>query len=115
MPDVCKIMTEDDWGRTFGQGEPYVAFIEADVRDGFVHCSSDEQVDGTLARWYTDFDRVVVVTIDTAKLSSELKWEPNPAGVLFPHIYGTIAPEAVAGSVTLTGTKAAGSRPTWRQ
>jgi uncharacterized protein (DUF952 family) len=99
-------MSPDDWDGSFGKGEQYVAVIEADLRDGFIHCSSDEQVDGTLAKWYTDVDRVVVVTIDADKLTSELKWEPNFEGILFPHIYGPIVPEAVAGKVTMERSEA---------
>ena len=62
---------------------------------------SSEQVPGTLDKWYKDYERVIVVTVDPAPLTSEVKWEPNAVGVLFPHIYGPIVPEAVAEAVAL--------------
>ena len=95
MAQICKIMPREEWEESLGAGKAYVAVSEADLRDGYLHCSSPDQVPGTLAKWYADMDRVLVVTIDTARLGSEVKWEPNAVGELFPHIYGSIAPEAV--------------------
>ncbi|MXY76682.1 MAG: DUF952 domain-containing protein [Acidimicrobiia bacterium] len=97
MAEVCKIMTPEEWEESIAAGKAYVAVSEADLRDGYLHCSSADQVPGTLAKWYGAMDSVVVVTVDTAKLDSEVKWEPNAVGELFPHIYGAIGPEAVAG------------------
>ena len=97
MAEVCKIMPQEEWDESIGAGKAYVAVSEADLRDGYLHCSSAEQVPGTLAKWYTALDSVMVVTIDPARLGSEVKWEPNAVGELFPHIYGPIVPEAVAG------------------
>ena len=101
MPQVCKIMPQEEWDESIGAGKAYVAVSEADLRDGYLHCSSAEQVPGTLAKWYGALDSVMVVTIDTARLRSELKWEPNAVGELFPHIYGPIGPDAVAGVMKL--------------
>ena len=101
MAQVCKIMTQEEWDGSIGVGKAYVALSEADLRDGYLHGSSTDQVPGTLAKWYAALDRVVVVTIDPDRLTSEVKWEPNAVGELFPHIYGPIAPEAVADFVTL--------------
>jgi uncharacterized protein (DUF952 family) len=97
MESVCKIMPQVEWDESIGAGKAYVAVSDADLRDGYLHCSSAEQVPGTLAKWYSALDSVIVVTVDTTRLDSELKWEPNAVGELFPHIYGPIVPEAVAG------------------
>ena len=101
MAQVCKIMPQAEWDDSLGAGQAYEAVSEADLRDGYLHCSSPEQVPGTLAKWYSTLDRVMVVTIDTARLRSEVKWEPNAVGELFPHIYGSIVPEAVTGVARL--------------
>ena len=101
MAQVCKIMTPEEWDGSIAVGKAYVAVSEADLRDGYLHCSSPDQVPGTLAKWYAALDRVIVVTIDTSRLGSEVKWEPNAVGELFPHIYGSITPEAVSGVVRL--------------
>ena len=96
MAQVCKIMTPEEWEESIAAGKAYVAVSEADLRDGYLHCSSADQVPGTLAKWYGAMDSVVVASVDIAKLDSEVKWEPNAVGELFPHIYGPIGPEAVA-------------------
>ena len=101
VAEICKIMSQEEWDASLAVGRIYVAVTEADLRDGFIHCSSSEQVPGTLDKWYKDYERVIVVTVDPAPLTSEVKWEPNAVGVLFPHIYGPIVPEAVAEAVAL--------------
>lgn len=100
MSVICKIMSQEEWDTTLGVGEPYVAVLEADLRDGFIHCSTNEQLLVTLNRFYTEVDEVLVAVIDEAGLTSELKWEPGKLSPddLFPHIYGSIEPEAVAGA-----------------
>lgn len=101
MAQVCKIMPQEEWDNSIGAGKAYVAVSEADLRDGYLHCSSADQVPGTLAKWYSTLDSVMVVTVDTDRLRSEVKWEPNAVGELFPHVYGSIAPDAVADLVKL--------------
>ena len=111
MAQVCKIMPQEEWDNSIGAGKAYVAVSEADLRDGYLHCSSPEQVPGTLAKWYSTLDSVMVVTVDTARLRSEVKWEPNAVGEPFPHIYGPIVPEAVAGVVKLRRDSTGGLVP----
>ena len=111
MAETCKIMTQEEWDASIARGKAYVAVSESDLRDGFIHCSTDEQTPRTLAKWYRSFDRVIVVTLDTDKLTSEVRWEPNAVGELFPHVYGPIVPEAVAGAVTLERDETGRFRP----
>ena len=111
MAGTCKIMSQEEWDSSIAQGKAYVAVSESDVRDGFIHCSTDEQTPRTLAKWYGSFNRVIVVTLDDDKLTSEVKWEPNAVGELFPHIYGSIVPEAVARAVTLQRDETGQLRP----
>jgi uncharacterized protein (DUF952 family) len=66
---------------------------------GFIHCSTVDQLTtpaNALARGRTD---LVVLEIDESRLTSPLVWEqgdpPDPAGSLFPHVYGPIAVGAV--------------------
>lgn len=100
MAVVCKIMTHDEWESTIGSGRTYQPVLEADLRDGFIHCSTNEQLPTTLARFYQDADELMIAIINERGLTSELKWEPGKLSPdeLFPHIYGQIIPEAVAGA-----------------
>ena len=66
---------------------------------GFIHCSTPEQVAvpaTALARGRHD---IVLLEIDEAKLGKPVVWEdgdpPDPGGMLFPHVYEPIPVAAV--------------------
>ena len=66
---------------------------------GFIHCSTPEQVHvpaNALARGRTD---LVLLEIDERRLTAPLIWEAgapaDPGGSLFPHVYGPIPVDAV--------------------
>ncbi|PYS99450.1 MAG: DUF952 domain-containing protein [Acidobacteria bacterium] len=63
--------------------------------EGFIHCSYQSQLEGVLERYYSDVDRVLILTIDTDKLRSKLVKEPSTNDELYPHIYGRINVNAV--------------------
>ena len=73
--------------------------------DGFVHCSSDDDVLLAVAnRFYAAVDdELVVLTLDDGRLAAEVRWEaPEPApppgvdpGTRFPHVYGPLELAAV--------------------
>jgi len=63
---------------------------EVDRRDGFIHFSTAAQVKETAARHFAGQSDLLLVSVDSAKLGSRLKWEPSRAGVLFPHLYGDL-------------------------
>ena len=69
------------------------------VSEGFIHCSTAQQVHvpaTTLARGRTD---LVLLEIDESLLPEPPRYEPgdlgDPASPLFPHIYGPIPLAAV--------------------
>lgn len=65
-------------------------------RDGFVHCSTAEQVPGVAAAYFADAGDLVLLCIDPDRLASPVRWEAATAdGPRFPHVYGPINPEAV--------------------
>jgi uncharacterized protein (DUF952 family) len=70
---------------------------------GFVHLSSPEQVHLPANRLYAGRTDLVVLTIDPARLTDPVRWEPgvptDPESMLFPHLYGPL-PAAAVTSVT---------------
>ena len=68
--------------------------------EGFIHCSYEEQIDGVIGRYYADRDELVVLTIDTDKLSARLVAEPSTGGEVYPHIYGPLNMVAVIDAET---------------
>ncbi|TAK13051.1 MAG: DUF952 domain-containing protein [Anaerolineae bacterium] len=73
---------------------------EADYRgdtldtEGFIHCSTLAQMERTANRFFAGQRGLVVLHIDTRRLTAPLKWEPSE-GVDFPHIYGPLNRDAV--------------------
>lgn len=72
--------------------------------EGFIHCSTESQVVPVAQKYYQGQNDLLLLVIEPALLSSELKWEPPsggapppgvPEGDLFPHIYGPINLDAV--------------------
>lgn len=72
--------------------------------EGFIHCSTQDQLPGVLDRYYSGYaGDLVLLTLDTARLGSPLVWEVGGpgAGEEFPHVYGPITPDAVTATQVL--------------
>ena len=68
-----------------------------DLRDGFIHLSSREQLPGTLAKHFRGQDDLVLIQFDARALGEALRWEVSRGGQLFPHLYtGLPTREAIA-------------------
>lgn len=65
--------------------------------EGFIHCSFAEQIDGVLQRYYSGAERVVLLEIDSERLTSRLVNEPSTGGEIYPHVYGPINRDAIIG------------------
>mmetsp|Transcript_35177 Transcript_35177/g.111185 ORF Transcript_35177/g.111185 Transcript_35177/m.111185 type:complete len:152 (+) Transcript_35177:180-635(+) len=87
------------WAALKAAGTPY--FPPTYEGDGFIHLTKDPQLLlGVANHFYTDVPGAyVVLVIDSARLTSEVKFEPaapvgdKPAAdtdTLFPHLFGTI-------------------------
>ena len=66
-----------------------------DAADGFIHFSTAEQIRESARKHRAGQGDLVLVTVDAARLGAALKWEPSRGGALFPHLYGTLALDAV--------------------
>jgi uncharacterized protein (DUF952 family) len=96
---VHHVALADEWDRVVAGEIPYRwSTIEAPLDDvGFVHCAFAHQVAGVIERYYEGrVDEIVVLTVDPARSTSELRVENTSGGTeLFPHLYGPITPEVV--------------------
>lgn len=89
MPTVYKICAKADWQAAELQGD--YAGSAGDRRDGFIHLSAGDQLQGTLQRHFAGQAGLVLIAFDAEGLDG-LKWEPSRGGALFPHVYGNISP-----------------------
>jgi len=61
-----------------------------DLRDGYIHFSTAEQVVDTAARHFAGVDGLMLLAVDADTLGSTLRWEPSRGCALFPHLYGPL-------------------------
>lgn len=85
----------EDWAAAQEAGDYRVSSRGRTLADeGFIHTSTPEQVAGTFQRYYADRHDVLLLTIDTDRLTSP--WRFDPVGdTEFPHVYGPIDLDAV--------------------
>ena len=60
-----------------------------DLEDGFIHFSGEEQVVGTLKKYYLNQKDLILLKVDTLKLD-HLIWEQASDGNMFPHLYSPL-------------------------
>ena len=60
-----------------------------DIQDGYIHFSGEEQVEGTLKKYYTNQKDLVLLKVKTLKLD-HLIWEQASDGNMFPHLYSKL-------------------------
>ncbi len=82
---VYKLLHAAEWAAFEADGD--FAGSADDLRDGFIHLSAEDQVDGTRAKYFAGAAGVVLVTLDAEALEPALRWEPSRGGALFPHLY----------------------------
>jgi uncharacterized protein (DUF952 family) len=60
-----------------------------DLEDGFIHFSGEEQVNGTLKKYYLNQKELILLKVETLKLE-HLIWEQASDGNMFPHLYSAL-------------------------
>ena len=60
-----------------------------DLEDGFIHFSGEEQVSGTLKKFYSNQKDLILLKVATLKLD-HLVWEQASDGNMFPHLYSPL-------------------------
>ncbi|GAB4035314.1 DUF952 domain-containing protein [Spirosoma gilvum] len=92
MSTIYHIVPAADWARY--ENEPVYEAASLQT-EGFIHLSKKEQVDGTLSRYYQNVPDLLLLHVDTEKLTYELRYEPSTNNEEFPHLYGPLNKEAI--------------------
>jgi uncharacterized protein (DUF952 family) len=74
--------------------------------EGFIHCSFDHQLEGSLNLHFRGQRDLMVLKIDPTQLTADLRYEPSRQGELFPHLYGPLNLEAVVTATPLQNQQA---------
>jgi uncharacterized protein (DUF952 family) len=94
---IFHIATERDWARTKEEGAYRAPSLAS---EGFIHCSTANQVPGVAVRLFRGEAGLVLLELDALLLLPRLRYENCDGGDEgFPHVYGTIPLEAVLRAV----------------
>lgn len=90
---LCSV---DDWSSAQAHGQ---LWPESLAGAGFIHLSAPDQVHLPANRLYRGRSDLVLLHIDTARLTAPVRWEPaistDPDSMLFPHLHGPLPVDAV--------------------
>lgn len=98
---IYKILLPAEWARFEADGR--FDGSPLDLRDGYIHCSSRDQVAGTAARYFGTEPDLVVVAIDVLVMGEWVHWETSGNGGPFPHVYAPLPRAAVVAVHRIAG------------
>lgn len=82
---IWKILLTDEAVNLLQSGE--YSGSSDDIRDGFIHLSTTEQVPATVEKHFADVSLLIAAECCLDSLGAALRWEPSRGGALFPHLY----------------------------
>ena len=97
-PVIYHLTTLPEWEKAQDRGmyEP-----SSFVKEGFIHCSTEDQLDGVMQKHFQQHENLVKLVIDPSRVLQPLKYEANGTQQEYPHIYGPLNLEAVTQIVFL--------------
>ena len=96
---VYKICTKSEWQEIKSKGQ--LTGSKKDLEDGFIHFSGDDQVAGTLKKFYQNQKDLILLKVDAFKLEN-LLWEQASDGNMFPHLYSSLDVSNVVDEIEIT-------------
>lgn len=93
MALIYHITTAKEWAEAQKKGH----YASSNLKEeGFIHCSMEDQVQDIRERFYQGISDLILLKVDTDKLTSQLiyEWSPSVQNT-FPHVYGVINLDAV--------------------
>jgi len=88
-----KILTAEQWAAFEAAG--IFEGAPVDLADGYIHLSTAEQLDETLAKHFAGQTGLVLAEIALPPLGEAVRWEVSRGGALFPHLYGPLPMDVV--------------------
>lgn len=96
MPNIFHITTRDAWASCAADGAIGKYQPEAFPIEGFIHCSTSQQVIQVANARFRRQSGLVLLSIDPELVRAEIVYENLEGGEqLFPHIYGELNNDAV--------------------
>ncbi len=96
---IYKVINKDVWAAAKAVGEFTGAAI--DIKDGYIHFSSADQVVETVQKHFAGQDDLLLLSVSTAEMGDDLKWEKSRNDELFPHLFRPLAAAEVTAEEAL--------------
>jgi uncharacterized protein (DUF952 family) len=93
MHVIYKICPQNLWQEAETAG--FFAGAPVDIRDGYLHFSTVQQVRETASRHFAGQNDLLLIAIYADLLGESLRYEPSRGGDLFPHLYASLPLSAV--------------------
>ena len=84
---IYKVCSKSEWQEAKNKAQ--LTGSKKDLEDGYIHFSGEDQVAGTLKKFYQNQKDLVLLKVDTLKLD-HLIWEQASDGNMFPHLYSSL-------------------------
>ena len=91
MP-LLHLCRPEEWESALVSGAYRADSLES---EGFIHCSTPEQIVATAQRHRQGQQGLLLLVIDPDRVGPEIRWEEAKNGEAYPHIYGPLNVEAV--------------------
>ena len=97
MTIIYHIAEAADWEQAQRAGQYTTSTRGVSLAEqGFIHTSQPAQVALVANAFYRGVPDLILLTIDTERVGSPIRYEPVPGQDLpYPHIYGPLNPDAV--------------------
>ena len=82
---VYKIFTESEW-EAFQKTGLFSGSAD-DLRDGFIHLSTNEQLEGVIERFFSGKRPLYVAEFSDDDFLKTLSWEVSASNEVYPHLY----------------------------
>lgn len=86
---IYKVIDRDVWAAAKAAGE--FTGAEIDIKDGYIHFSTADQAVETVQKHFAGQDNLLLLSVSTADMGDDLKWEKSRNDDLFPHLYRPLA------------------------
>tara|TARA_B100001109_G_scaffold116517_1_gene94969 strand:- start:665 stop:1036 length:372 start_codon:yes stop_codon:yes gene_type:complete len=84
---IFKIIEKDEWQKAKKLG--LYGGSSKDKQDGYIHFSEEDQVEGTLKKFYPNKENLILLKVNAFKLD-HLLWEQASNGDMYPHLYSSL-------------------------
>ncbi|HEV8115562.1 MAG TPA: DUF952 domain-containing protein [Acidimicrobiales bacterium] len=93
---IFHLATPEQWAAAQASGTVAPPSL---ATEGFVHCSTDDQLDGTIERHFAGVDELLLLRLHEEGLGDDLRWEESRPGERYPHLYRAIELPEVAEAI----------------